>query len=76
MFLNEMELNEKYLITSYGDLSGLEIEELNKIGFLIGEEVYKSKNYNCINDICMFNLEDTMYSINKKYVSEIEVTQL
>lgn len=71
-----MELNEKYLITSYGDLSGLEIEELNKIGFLIGEEVYKSKNYNCINDICMFNLEDTMYSINKKYVSEIEVTQL
>ncbi len=73
MKLNDMEINQKYLITSYGDLLASDIEELNKIGFIIGEEISKKSEINCINNICMFNLEDTLYSINKKYVTEIEV---
>ncbi len=76
MYLTEMEVNKKYLICSYGSLSSSEIDELNKIGFLVGEEIYKSKEVNCINSMCMFNLEDTLYSINEKYVTEIEVEEI
>ncbi len=76
MNLLELELNKKYVISSYGNLSINEIEELNKIGFIIGEEISKNKKINCINNICMFNIEETLYSINKKYVEEIEVIEL
>ncbi len=76
MKLTEMQVGKQYEIVGYGNLDANEIEELNKIGFIEGEIIDKGLDVNCVNSICMFNIENTMYSINVKYVEEIKIREI
>ncbi len=76
MKLTDMQENKFYIVTSYGNLSDEEITELNQIGFILGEEISIGTKVNCIKQVCMFNIENTVYSINSKYIEEIRIEEI
>lgn len=76
MKLTEIESGKNYKIEDFGNMGASEIEMLNEIGFIEGEELSKSQDINCVDSVCMFSIENTNYSINKKYVETIEVSEV
>lgn len=73
MKLSDIEINKNYVVTSYGNLEDDVINEINKIGLIIGETVYKSISINNNKNVLIFDIENTTYSINKQYTDEVEV---
>lgn len=73
MKLSDIEVNKNYVVIGYGNLEKEVINEVNKIGLIIGEQVYKSISINNNKNVLIFDIENTTYSINKKYTDEIEV---
>lgn len=73
MKLSNIEVGHKYIITDYGNLDASVINEINKIGLIIGEVVYKHIKINNSKNVLIFDIENTTYSIHNKYASEIEV---
>lgn len=73
MKLSDIEEIGEYQVENFGNLSPNEIEELNKIGLIEGEVIQKDFTIRCKDNLCMFTIENTDYSINKKYVKEVEV---
>lgn len=76
MKLPQMVENKEYRIVSFGNLDHKKIDELNQIGFIEGEIIKKQGNISCNSKVCLFDLENTTYSINFKYVREVEIEEL
>ncbi len=76
MQLTDMEENKYYTVTNYGNLNPHEITELNQIGFILGEVISLGTKVNCTKQVCMFSIENTIYSINSKYIKEIEIEEI
>lgn len=73
MKLSDIEVGKSYTVSGYGNLSSDLINEVNKIGLIVGEVVYKNINIKNNKNVLIFDIENTTYSINKKYTDEIEV---
>lgn len=76
MNLTEMKESKYYEVVSYGDLTNEEIIELNQVGFIKGEIISVGTKINCVKNICMFSIENTLYSINKKYIEHVVVEEV
>ncbi len=76
MKLTEMQEEKFYEVTSYGNLNETEIIELNQVGFIQGEIISLGTKINCIKNVCMFSIENTLYSINRKYIEEVQVEEV
>lgn len=76
MKIFDVQADKRYIIIGYGNLKEEEILALNEVGLIIGEEIKKDFLIKCNKNICIFTLENSNFSINKKYMDEIEIEEM
>lgn len=76
--MNMMQMNsgKKYIIVKINLLKEEEKKELYEIGLFEGEIISKKQNINNSSKVCIFDVGNLTYSINKQYAENILIEEV